>query len=210
MKFDSVISIGGSCEVAQQIRTFRSIDTAGLFDWWITPFDGLIEVVENNFEGLVDEQDISVLGNRSVVSKQFGIVYHHDFRRDAQGNIVKEDISDRLVTLQQKYNALRNRFIASFSDNKNVLLVRAWLDRLHEKRHVAPSGLLEYDFPRMTATFRERFPRANVTMLYVNYAISHPMADGVIFDNVEDHGDITDWRGSTIGWQKLLARHIGD
>ncbi|MEH3144575.1 MAG: DUF1796 family putative cysteine peptidase [Methylobacterium frigidaeris] len=208
MMYDSVISIGGACEVAHQLRQFTGNHSANLFDWWITPFNGLVNVIENDFEGLLLQQNMTVVSRRSVACSRYGIVHHHDFRRDSEGFIVREEIPSRVVELNSKHTMLVSRFRRSLSETRRILLVRGWLDKLHEKRSSAQRGSLDHDFERLISAVRTRFPEANVSFLFVNYNTSDYVGDNVFFDDVHDYDDKVDWRGSTRGWHEMLSKHV--
>jgi hypothetical protein len=60
MEFDTIISLGGSCETARHIRRRFGIDRAQVFDWWITPFNAVIDLFDNDFDGLFDPANIFV------------------------------------------------------------------------------------------------------------------------------------------------------
>lgn len=208
MNYDSVFSIGGACEVAHHIRLFTGKDSASLFDWWITPFDGLLKVVESDFEGLLAPENMVALPRRSVTCSRYGIIHHHDFRRDHNRQIVTEEIPSRLIELNSKYSMLVKRFRSAFTGNRKILLVRGWRDDLHEKRNVPDPGTVTHDFRRLIDAIRTRFPEAEISFLFVNYNTAEDLGGGISFDNVTVYDDKVDWRGSTRGWQELLARHI--
>lgn len=64
MNYDYVVSLGANCEVAHHIERYFSIKRRNPFDWWITPFNGLVDALETDFEHLFRdarvEQEIKI------------------------------------------------------------------------------------------------------------------------------------------------------
>ena len=212
MIYDSVIGIGGNCEVAKQLRRYMSTESAHIFDWWIAPFDGTIALLDNDFSDIFDASNMEIIGDRKAVRcRKYGIIHHHDFRRDEKKRVLTEEIEEQLDDQRNKYQALKLRLENACASDSKVLFVRSWREILHEPKgypkHLIP-GVPRYDFRRFVEALRRRFPDADISVLFVNYGDQKIDMDGVYFDNVKDHGDIVDWEGSRIGWRELLARHV--
>jgi hypothetical protein len=123
-RYDKVISIGSNCEVAWNIRNYLNVDQAYPFDWWMTPFNSLIELLDQRFTGLFVARNIHVPPDRgTVVDRHYNLMYHHDFERDADGLIVLDSIDRQLVELKKKYDFLSKRFMCKLG-GKQVLFIR--------------------------------------------------------------------------------------
>lgn len=211
MQFDRVIGLGGNCEVAQHIRRHFETDHAHIFDWWITPFQGAVTLLASDFKGLFGSEDMTVVGDRLAVKcRRTGVIFHHDFPRDAQELVIREEIEPRLPELRAKYDALRRRLDAACEGDATVLFVRSWREIFHAPpsypQHLI-DGVPDYDFRRLIETIERRYRKLDFRVLFVNYGpqrIEHPRA---IFDNVADKGDTVDWSGSPGGWSELFDRH---
>ena len=79
-----IISLGGRCAVAHNLRRFFDFGEAFPFDWWITPFDGLIKFLANpDPDWLYDPAELDLTANKgSVRHSDLGIRLHHEFPRD--------------------------------------------------------------------------------------------------------------------------------
>src|ERR1051325_1596927 len=127
-----VVSLGGNCMVTMEMRKFFGIETSNLFDWWITPGDALVQLIEDDFEGLFTPEYLKFVGDRkSVANLRYGILHHHDFPRN--------DIEDRVVGMsnediqrnREKFAYLKNRWDALGDNGGPVLFIRYQWD-MHE------------------------------------------------------------------------------
>lgn len=113
-----VVSLGGNCMVTKEMRLFYGIRAANLFDWWITPGDGLVRLIENDFDGLFERENLRLVGDRrSVANLRYGILHHHDFPRN--------DEEDRVVAIDEEH---RRRNLEKFA-----YLKRRWDDLAHNR-----------------------------------------------------------------------------
>ncbi len=71
-----IVSLGGNCMLTMEMRKFFGIEAANLFDWWITPGDALVRLVENDFDGLSARKNSKIIGDgRSVANLRYGILH---------------------------------------------------------------------------------------------------------------------------------------
>lgn len=212
MKYDSVISVGGNCEVAHNLREFTGSTSAHVFDWWVAPFPGVIDLLDSNFTGLFESSNMEIMGDRKAVRcKRYGIIHHHDFKRDENKRVIVEEVEEQLPKLTAKYAALLSRLLGACSDGRRVLLIRSWREIIHEPKGYPKQlipGVPIYDFSGFVDAFRRRFPDANISVLFVNYGGQRVDIDEVYFDNIKDYGDTPGWQGSALGWRELLNRHV--
>jgi Putative papain-like cysteine peptidase (DUF1796) len=123
-RYDKVISIGSNCEVTWNIRDYFSVDRAYPFDWWMTPFNATLELLDNRFSGLFEPKNLHVpVDRKTVVDKRYNLMYHHDFERDAEGLVVLDTIDQQLAGLKKKYEFLSARFVDDLA-GKKVLFIR--------------------------------------------------------------------------------------
>ena len=74
-----IISLGPNCMVAYQIRRFFNVSKGYPFDWWITPYDGLIKVIDFlSVDDLFCEKRIRITDDgNTVLNPDYNIFYHH-------------------------------------------------------------------------------------------------------------------------------------
>lgn len=88
-----VISLGYRCQVALHLR-FNDLRRAAYpFDWLITPFESLYSLLENDFDGFLDEENIELrldfpyeddggyfsAGYSHVWESRYNVLFGHDF-----------------------------------------------------------------------------------------------------------------------------------
>src|SRR5271165_6296285 len=120
-----VVSLGGNCMVTKEMRLFYDVHAANMFDWWITPGDGLVLLIENDFDGLFARENLQMVGDRrSVANLRYGILHHHDFHRnDEEDRVVAIDEERRQRNLE-KFGYLKRRWDDLDRNQDPVLFVR--------------------------------------------------------------------------------------
>jgi hypothetical protein len=119
MAFKHYISLGSYCETAFQIRRRRNVTQAHFFDWLVTPLESLMLVLENDFEGVFERENIHpTKDGQSVVDTSNGLLFHHEFTRNDQGLVTEEVIGREYRIKQAKVQFLIDRWreIAGGSD----------------------------------------------------------------------------------------------
>ena len=135
--FDKTISLGSFCLPTHQIRRNLNQHEAYLLDWWVTPHQSLLKLVNEKFSNLFDRQNLEVRNSgrnlHLVFDKHYGHYYNHDFpRRDRNhpelvqygGGSVVDDWLKYLPQAVEKYEFLRNRWQETLSGDRNILFVR--------------------------------------------------------------------------------------
>ncbi len=209
MQVDAIVSLGGNCVPTWHIRRHFNIERAGLLDWWIVPFAGLLKLIEDGPSQLFTPQDTMLLPDRdAVVSRSFGFVFYHDFPRDADRRVIEASIAEKLDGLREKYMALWRRLDETCASGASVLFVRARRDTLVHEKVPIEQGDSEFgrgDLGRLCRAIAARWPAARAKVLYLNFdqRTDDPMA---VFDQIEELNDVTTWAGSTGGWDAMFHR----
>jgi hypothetical protein len=73
--FDEYISLGDRCEVAFQFRRVLGRDSSSFFSWNITPLPTLIRLLETNFEGIFELENLEA-GEYLVYDKAARFHFH--------------------------------------------------------------------------------------------------------------------------------------
>jgi len=125
--YDLIVSLGDWCAPAANIRRRFGTTEAMPFDWWITPYNALIQLLEEKFENVLKRENLEILAqggrpNDTVRCNHYHMLHHHDFTRDAEHRILP-DIDGQLPSVIEKTRYIVERFYRSF-EGKRVLLVR--------------------------------------------------------------------------------------
>lgn len=174
-----VISLGANCMVTEEIRRFFGIQTANMFDWWITPGDSLVLLVENDFEDLFSPEYLQLVGDRqSVAHSRYGILLHHDFPRNEHGRVIKTD-GDVLEGNQKKFAYLKKRWDDLGDNDAPVLFVRYTWKRPEALLAGIPAEPISADPARLMAALDRKFPRLDYQVLFIDapeISVQHPRA----------------------------------
>jgi hypothetical protein len=154
--------------VALEMRKFFGIEAANLFDWWITPGDALVQLVENDFAGLFSRENLRIVGEgRSVADVRYGILHHHDFFRNEENDRVEEIRQPEIEGNLNKLAYLKKRW-DELGRQASVLFVRwGWNLREPLLEGIArePGG---GDPARLIAALDRKFPQLEYRILLMD------------------------------------------
>jgi hypothetical protein len=85
--FTRIVSLGGHCEPAAQLRRVGMYQFHSPFDWLVTPMTALCDIISDRGERLATEFVTSNDG-KSVACRSYGVLYHHEFARDEDGRVM--------------------------------------------------------------------------------------------------------------------------
>ena len=162
---DRIVSLGALCEAAYQARRLSRSGRAYPFDWWDTPFHGVLTVLEvGAAEVFAADNIVKVPTDRDSLpafySRLSGTIHQHEFpsREDVRAFDAAE-IERRLVP---KYRALQDRLVMDCASGTTLFVrqcnprndlqgeaLEAALDHLHTAlaRLAAEPRLLLLDYP---------------------------------------------------------------
>ena len=115
-KFDKVLSLGHSCDTAFQIRRNFKQGEAYPFDWLMTPYPVLMELIGRDFSGFLMDENLEAAG-KYVVDKKHGISMLHDFE---DPNLYEWDVD----VVRAKYQRRIKRWL-SVVQTDSLLFVRS-------------------------------------------------------------------------------------
>lgn len=200
---DRIISLGGRCEVAYQLRRLTGSDRAFPFDWWITPLRSLPNILREGPAAVFDEKYIRVLpdydGHPAIYShlgyseQKGGTIHLHEFSRSE--NFLEMPLKDISARLVEKYTALEERIVRAGLEGP-VTFVRKFMVGHDPEDPAHLTRLLDEIEPLL----REIAP--NYELLLLNYC-EIPPRKGVIQRNVTVYDDVTE-HGSNRGWEELF------
>lgn len=203
MTFQTIISLGEGCEVAYQLRRHFGTERAGMFDWLILPPRGLGRLLHDGPDELLQLDELEPIdGGNTIVTRRYGIAFHHEFRRGGDGLVKVHRIASQLANVRAKYQALWERLNSDCLAGGPVLFVCS------RRREADLDGVGLDDgeaLAELRAAAMTRWPGADLRFLFLGYTPWF-VADDVTFDQVEG-GDPADWRGSDLGWDQMLQRN---
>ncbi len=177
------------------------------FDWWITPPNGLIKLIDADFNGLFDEANLQLVADgRSVANLRYGILHHHDFPRDAGGTILLSTSS--LERNIPRFNLVRRHWK---SLTGSVLFVRySWFCCVPELKGI-DGALHEPDLVMLPVALDRAFPDLDYRLLVVDSSqeIDDPRClfrytKDFLENDTLDAGKL-DWPGNTAIWKRLFS-----
>ena len=121
-KYTNVISLGFFCSTASEIERIGLRNASYPFDWVISEFDLVLNLIENNFSDFLEEDLLIKDKNSKPLEKTYvvknvknNIRFFHDF-------FIGETISKQISVVKEKYNRRIKRFYKSIT--KPTLFIR--------------------------------------------------------------------------------------
>lgn len=209
-EFDHIISLGGHCQTAYQIRRYFNIDTAYPFDWWVTPTVALVDLFESGFANLFREENMKIVQEETgpaVMCSHYGIMHYHDFD-EAKINGVYNPylVRSKCNANNSKYSYLVKKLI---SISGRVLFIRfshGWA-QFYDKTTMFNDYLLT----RLIKSINNNITNIEFNILLLNdYNFDYGM-DGnpieKIYTSVVNNYEEKQWHGSNQGWDELFSYH---
>jgi len=114
----TAVSLGSVCQVKHQIDRFAGSVIASPFDWLVTPFAGLLEILKARGQGL--SESVSAI-NDTARCDRFGVLLPHDFHIV---NGKAEITSWQITQAKRKYLHKWGRFEAACRSSEEIVFVR--------------------------------------------------------------------------------------
>ncbi|MFG1419223.1 DUF1796 family putative cysteine peptidase [Xanthobacter sp. V0B-10] len=198
-RFDRMVSLGGNCEVAYQLRCFSGSDRAYPFDWWVLPLGGLPALLDAGADAAfalghlsrVDEYD----GVPALYSRLGGTVHMHEFRHDEAG--LDQPLEAISAALQEKYAALDRRLRADCAQG-HTLFVRNHLPGTDPGTPEALAPVLE----ALHARLSRLSPGYRLLLVGHPPVPAHPALLQAPAPRLPGHRGL----GSRLGWTLMLWR----
>lgn len=121
MVFRHVVSLGGNCEPAHQLRLNALHTVRGVFDWLVTPLDAIPTILADRGARLANEF-VAVHEGTSVGCRAYDVLYHHEFPRDDRNRVIfgMREVERCRAKLRHKWDNLE----AACRGNEAILFVR--------------------------------------------------------------------------------------
>lgn len=104
-KYKNVISLGFFCSTALEMERIGLREFSGPFDWVISDFDKVLELIKNKFEGFLDEKYLyqKKVNPSHYVNIKYNIRFFHDFDK-------YKSLKDQICSVKKKYSRRIERF----------------------------------------------------------------------------------------------------
>lgn len=127
-KLTQIVSLGMRCAVAYNLRRYFNFATAMPFDWWLTPPEGLRQLLSDfDVDYLYDPDLLELTENAaSVLHKELEILLHHEFPRDFDrpDEPVLPNFAEHIEAPRARTVRLRDRLMSANRDGERILFVR--------------------------------------------------------------------------------------
>ena len=207
--FDAIISLGGRCQVAHQLRRKYPNMKSKFFDWLITPDQSLIAMLRDGMTGFSNEtplvqgpSHLKKFGHAHIVEGDYGTLLSHDFVNAGS------EPGAQWKQIKGKYDRTVLRFHETLGSGGRILFVRMSFGR---------SGSFGYDVDdranlelgkKIAASISKFWPDLEYKLIL----ISHIKEDAVIHGNIEiiyaPEQFEWIWEGKDQHWDYLLDSRV--
>lgn len=195
-KYDSVMSMGPTCFVAEALINAHVRDFSGTFDW-MGGYDVVkkIQIVENKYKDYFNMEDFEYNGvnpdNGKMVytNKRTGILYNHDFPAGKLKDVFPE--------VAEKYQRRIKRVLYHLNNDKKFLLVFA------EIGHSADIN----EIVKAMEKLNKKFP-AKIDLLYINHNPNIKLGKHTKIKRVSDNVLYAEYYYEKYPEETRQARHI--
>lgn len=155
-----VVSLGENCFPALQFREHNIRIRSFPFDWDITPFNALYNILSNDFDGFINLENLAInVKENTVYNTKYRLKFNHDF--DIHDWIDKQPglqpKNNESYTKYQRvlsyYHRRISRFYAIFDLEVPIYLFRRVITSAQAKR--------------LNNLLRSKFPRSNFTLVCI-------------------------------------------
>lgn len=163
-----IISLGYSCTVADMLRSNNLRCLAFPFDWTRSSFQGIYDLLSNDFLDLLNPEYLS-FETTFILNKKYTIAFHHDFpaeRTVGRADYLKENYLDYVSDVATKYQRRVNRLNRALNSGHAIYCIRLssgtrpWnLDSLKQSRE---------EVIKLKDLLLNKFPQSNFTLVAID------------------------------------------
>lgn len=101
----NIISLGFFCSIAEELERMGFRSRSSPFDWLISDFEGVLKLLDNNFEYFLEYELLYQKVDQKAVYKniKYDISFYHDFNKF-------KPLIDQLAVVQEKYSRRIEQF----------------------------------------------------------------------------------------------------
>lgn len=150
----SLISLGWRCDTAFELRMHGAENVAHFFDWLVTPVEGLLRILENDFD-VFHPEDLVLCKEHPhpsyVKDLPTGVIFYHQF--PIYLSDMQPDFLLHYPVFIKKFRYLAERF-RTYMKERPVTLVR--------------QNISEAEAHKLEEIIARLYPQADVRFLYLN------------------------------------------
>ncbi len=210
--FRHIVSLGGNCEPALQLRRTGRHQTHGPFDWLVTPLDSVAQILADDGARLATRFFAANEGT-SAGCAEYGVLYHHEFPR-GDGDVIVFD-TEAIERCRSKLRHKMERFITVCSSAEPVLFIRVWpeTDLGWDRLGVGKAAARSPDLNALANSIAERFPKLDFSILIAaldsdrHNDFSGPLDPRIAIQLLPQKSE-HEWSAADAGWGRLLDRIV--
>jgi hypothetical protein len=205
--FDYILSLGGRCQVAHQLRRVFPVATQAFpFDWLITSDASLIRLLEADFADFLAPGDLvenatnrPEFSHRHVRETRYGTLLTHDIRQDVA-------LATAWPELQAKYAFLIARWRSVLASGARVLFLRQSYGPTDAVKDDATDLADAALGARIAAAITAHYPRLEFELLCLPHRAPPETAvvSSVTLTPMPQRAPWV-WTGDDAAWDALLA-----
>lgn len=149
-EYDKVISLGYNCYMKLFLKYKKIDQETNFFDYIGTSLWSIIDMFDNNFEGVFDEKEYKIMRIMEkgpdmflVVNEKYFIRCKHEFKKTLETNFKGINMStidtEEITNFLSKMNRRKDRFIDLLKNDDSILFLR------YEEDPVGRCRLKQYD-----------------------------------------------------------------
>nr|WP_281033463.1 hypothetical protein [Neorhizobium lilium] len=206
--------MGGWCQVAMQVRACGLPLLKSSFDWLVTPWNAVHEIMASDGDHFGLEADLDIAAN-SMRCRSYGVLYPHEFERDSDNVPVltpgaMENCRSKLIYKHRKMVSTINE-----KQGSDILFVR--YGGLAQECRAWPymddfGKCTEEDVNELLHSLKALFPQNRVKLLFVwadpfvKISIDSSKLHRDIFSRPLPVGLNATWEGDTTQWSDAFGQ----
>lgn len=206
--YDAVVGLGAACQVAEQCRRHLGAAPGVPFDWLITPFDAISMMLADMGAGL-GQRFISVNGGTTTQCANYGVIYEHEFQRDADRRIIFD--AEYLAACRSRMVYKTQKLAELMRSRKKILFIRAYASTGVEGDRYNHATFTAADLNRLVALIAACAPTLTFDLLFIHSPertsekidLSDCLSDNVIVHEMAHPPDMK-WYGIDADWIALF------
>lgn len=155
--FENFISLGERCLTAAALSKYGLRSTSGPFDWCFSSLEGVLALLENDFENFMDESNLIVdeENHRTFHDKKYKITYNHD---------IKVSLENDYAEIKEKYQRRIRRFRIMIQKPTCFVRVVPWVNEL---------AFIEKEESRILAAVKKYHKESDIIFVVPNYVYEY-------------------------------------
>ncbi len=186
--FDQVVSLGRACQPAHQIRRLDADAQAHVFDWVITPDQGLVDLIATGLDGFFARERLEMGHHNCIADRVTDTRFLHEFPKGLDFAAQYELNAGRIAMLVERWRAL-------LASSQRILFVRqhAW------NADVRGTAV------RLRDTIAARAPHLCFSLLYLTETEGDDWGEHGIMNLHLRQPEPYVWTGDDAAWEQVLA-----